>query len=190
MPDYTNGKIYTIRHPDSEKYYIGSTCQPIHKRFNGHKTKYINNILNPTSKILFELGVNDCYIELLENYPCNNKEELNKREGELIRLYKNNLVNKQIAGRTKEEYEIDNKDKMDNYRKEYYIENKSIITQKQKEYNSINAININKRVKQWREENKDKVKIRNETIEKCKCGYEYTLVNKARHEKSKRHLGS
>ena len=33
-----------------------------------------------------------------ENYPCENEEQLNKREGEIIREI--GTVNKQIAGRT------------------------------------------------------------------------------------------
>ena len=44
---------------------------------------------------------NDWYIELYENYPCENKEQLNKREGEIIREI--GTVNKQIAGRTYKE---------------------------------------------------------------------------------------
>ena len=42
------------------------------------------------------------YIELFENFPCNSKEELNKREGEIIREI--GTVNKTIAGRTHKEY--------------------------------------------------------------------------------------
>ena len=53
------------------------------------------------SKII-ELGFDDFYIELYENYPCNSKEELNKREGEVIREI--GTLNSNIAGRTKEEY--------------------------------------------------------------------------------------
>ena len=49
-----------------------------------------------------------CYIELIENFECNNRNELNKREGELIRQYKadNNyiVINKNIAGNHLERY--------------------------------------------------------------------------------------
>ena len=37
-------------------------------------------------------------IELFENFPCNSKEELNKKEGQIIREI--GTINKQIAGRT------------------------------------------------------------------------------------------
>jgi len=46
----------------------------------------------------------DCYIELLELFPCNSKMELEKREGELMRLHLSKIVNKHIEGRTKAEH--------------------------------------------------------------------------------------
>lgn len=88
MCDYQNGKIYAIRSPQTNKIYIGSTTQPLRKRLWDHK----NDNYNPnrtekicTSKKIMDLG--DYYIELLENFPCNTKEELNKREGELQRFH-------------------------------------------------------------------------------------------------------
>jgi hypothetical protein len=45
---------------------------------------------------------NDWSLELYENYPRENKEQLNKREGEIIREI--GTVNKTIAGRTHKEY--------------------------------------------------------------------------------------
>jgi hypothetical protein len=44
------------------------------------------------------------YIELIEEVKCNNKMELLKREGELIREHYDNIVNKSRPNRTKEEY--------------------------------------------------------------------------------------
>lgn len=38
MPDYSNGKIYTIRcYSNPNHIYVGSTTQPLSKRFGGHK---------------------------------------------------------------------------------------------------------------------------------------------------------
>ena len=58
------------------------------------------------------LKYDDCYIELLEYYPCNNKTELNKYEGQKQREFKNECININIAGRTKKEYYNENKDTM------------------------------------------------------------------------------
>jgi predicted GIY-YIG superfamily endonuclease len=38
--DYKNGKIYCIRSHKSNDVYIGSTTQPLHKRFYHHKNNY------------------------------------------------------------------------------------------------------------------------------------------------------
>ena len=50
MPDYSKGKIYTIRCINDPSFiYVGSTIQSLAKRFGGHKkdsikTKYPNHI--------------------------------------------------------------------------------------------------------------------------------------------------
>ncbi len=57
------------------------------KRFHSHKGKYNTNQYD--NRLLYskikEFGIDDFFIELYENFPCNSKEELNKRECEMIR---------------------------------------------------------------------------------------------------------
>jgi len=120
MPNYKNGKIYKLWSPEGDEIYIGSTIQPLYKRYYHHKI-----ISDCSSKILFE-KYNDVRIELIESCPCDNKEQLNKKEGEYIR--NNNCVNRRIAGRTDAEYREDNKE----HYKEYRENNKEKIS----EYNS------------------------------------------------------
>jgi len=105
MPDYKNGKIYKLWSPQGtdEEVYYGSTCNDLRFRKYGHKRK--DNKCQ--SKKLFE-KYDDVRIELIESYPCNNKEELNKKEGEYIR--NNKCLNRCIAGRTEQEYYQDNKE--------------------------------------------------------------------------------
>ena len=91
MPDYSLGKIYAIRSANTDQVYIGSTVQPLYKRFHVHKWDY--NRYKETGKkgtrsfLIFKEG--DAYIELVENYPCSDRNELNRREGQIIRKYKN-----------------------------------------------------------------------------------------------------
>lgn len=103
---YHNGKIYTIRSHQTDKYYIGSTCDALHKRFYQHKQdlKRSNKGTHHLVSSYEILKFNDCYIELLENFKCESKNELTKREGELIRLNRANAVNIRIDGQTKLEY--------------------------------------------------------------------------------------
>jgi hypothetical protein len=88
MDKYKNGKIYTIRYKnDDSLIYVGSTVQPLYKRFSQHKidskTQRLEN-MNLYQKFN-ETDINDWYIELYEDCPCERKEQLLKREGEVIR---------------------------------------------------------------------------------------------------------
>jgi hypothetical protein len=88
MPDYKNGKIYKLWSPQGDDIYIGSTTQPLYARLSAHKRR-----VKCSSKILFE-KYDDVRIELIECVPCDNKEQLTKKEGEYIR--NNNCVNRAI----------------------------------------------------------------------------------------------
>ena len=136
MTRYQNGKIYTIRSFQTDKYYIGSTCLQLHKRFYQHKQSYKSYQNNKHHFVTsFEIvKYDDCYIELLEEYKCENKNQLTKREGELIREYKNECVNKFIPTRTHKEYRDEHKEQ----RKQYRDEHKEQTKQYNKQYNKLN----------------------------------------------------
>ena len=113
MPDYQNGKIYTIRcRSDNTLIYVGSTITTLSRRLAEHKSK--SKKYN-TRKIYQSINDNwdDWYIELYEVYPCENKEQLNKREGEIIREI--GTLNSKISGRTAKEY---GKESYENHREE------------------------------------------------------------------------
>ena len=162
MPDYSKGQIYTIRFYDNDKLlYIGSTVQPLAQRFIGHKQllkcslfQYIQEHYNGDFKC--------CYIELLEYCECNNKQELNKREGEIIRTFhednKYNVINKYIAGRTRKEHYEDNKPILREYQKEYYYNNIQKAKEYNKEYNRVNKDVLTLKKKQRRHAKKEQAK--------------------------------
>jgi hypothetical protein len=141
--DYKNGQIYCIRSHQTDQIYIGSTCSPLAKRFYDHKKKSNNRISKQITQY------EDAYIELIENYPCNSKKELNRREGQHMRNTEN-CINKKIAGRTQKEYDFDNKEQISQYHKEWYEENKEQILEKQKEYSKNNK---EKRAEQQKQRN-------------------------------------
>ena len=153
MPDYNNGKIYTIRSHQTVGFYIGSTTQSLAVRFGGHKKDYKKYFKNNNKSYCSSyeiLKFDDCYIELLENFSCESKDELLKREGEMIRLNIDVVVNKRIAGRTDKEWRIDNKEKI----KEYYETNKEQL----KQYRLENKESQKQYQKQYRLENKESQK--------------------------------
>jgi hypothetical protein len=111
MPvDYRLAKIYKIEslNPEDESdIYIGSTCEPtLARRMAGHRRKYEcwkNGKYHWVSsfKLFEKYGVNNCNIFLIEDYPCNNKDQLRKQEGNYIKSMP--CVNKHIAGQTHRE---------------------------------------------------------------------------------------
>ena len=109
---YQNGKIYKLVRDGSLPYY-GSTTQSLEKRYSQHIANFKNyrkgTIKYATSSDKVIQDFDYCIpIILVENYPCNSKKELLRREGYYHRNYP--CVNKQVAGRTKIEYEEEKKE--------------------------------------------------------------------------------
>lgn len=188
MPNYQNGKIYVLRSYQTDDIYIGSTTQKLCKRKVEHQSKYKNYLQckgNYTSS--FEIiKYPDCYIELLELYSCKNRCELIAREGYYIR--KNMCINKRVAGRTKKQYYAENKKHILDYHKQYYETNKQIINDKHKQYQELNKDKLKQRSKQYYKNNKEEIKEKRKIKHTCPCGGVYSNCNKARHERSKRHV--
>lgn len=124
MPDYSKGRIYAIRAPGTDEVYIGSTIRSLAERMTGHRSNlkmwrlgryhYVSSY-----KLLEREGV---YIELIEMFPCETKEQLNKREGEIIRATAN-CVNLHEPGLTHNQsvmkHRAKNKDAFNAYMREY-----------------------------------------------------------------------
>tara|TARA_R110001606_G_scaffold140258_1_gene279016 strand:+ start:31 stop:549 length:519 start_codon:yes stop_codon:yes gene_type:complete len=166
MPNYNNGKIYKIINLENKVIYIGSTTEKLCKRFSNHKHRGNGN------KII-----------LLENCPCNSREELIKKEQEFIEQYDNLLnqlrafnseeYNKEYQKKQKKKYFEENKDKISEYRKVYYEENKDNKLEYQKVYREEHKVEISQ---------KDKVKL------VCECGCEIRKYDMNRHKKTKKHI--
>ena len=169
MPNYKNGKIYTIRSHLTDEIYIGSTANSLHKKLNNHLSEFkrwrAGKTQYTTSFKIIELG--DAYIELLELCPCADKNELNRRQGELIRAA-DNCVNKLIQGRTMKEYYQDNKDELLEKNKQYYQDTKAYTREQNR---------------RWSEKNRDVI---NQKFD-CHCGGKYTHTNRMAHFKTKKH---
>ena len=164
MPDYNKGKIYTIRcRTDDTLIYVGSTIQPLSVRIGGHKIK--SRDIKHQYRLIYKTINNNWdnwYIELYEPYPCENKEQLCRREGEVIRSIA--TLNSEIAGRTKKEHYEDNKDKLLDNMKDYS--------------------------KTYRKNNKDDIAIKSKEKITCECGCISTKYNISKHKKTQKHLNA
>lgn len=163
MVNYSNAKVYAIRSPNTDDVYIGSTCNSLSRRMAHHRAHFKKNIRRTSAFSILQHG--DAYIELIECFPCKSRDELHKKEGEIIRATPN-CVNQRIAGRDKKQYYIDNLDEI----KQRYIDNKDKIKQyiennrdKIKAYKKRYSIDHRDEIKdynkRYRDENKDKLKL-------------------------------
>ena len=131
MVNYQNGKIYKIINENNDIVYIGSTTQALSQRYQKHHHK------SPNHKII-----------LIENYPCNSKEELCKKEQQIIEQH-TNLLNQVKAYRSEKDYK--------EYKKKYYEENKEHIKEHQKKYCEDNKKQKKSYDKKYHEENKTEI---------------------------------
>jgi len=172
MVNYKNGKIYKIVNDVNDKFYIGSTAEKyLSNRMSSHRKKD-NKCMSKN------IGVNlkECNIILIENYPCNDKQELRRREREYFDKYKKEckevFLNKnrpiRLEGEdTKEKIKWvkNNKERNSKNRKEWVKNNGDKIkeyNEKNKEYKKQhyekNKEKNKKRMKEYYEKNKEKIR--------------------------------
>jgi len=178
MPDYQNGKIYEIINDQTDDKYIGSTTILLSQRMAQHRSNY-KKYLKDEGRYITSCNIlkyDSAKIVLIENFPCNSKEELHARERYWIENSK--CVNKCIPCRTQKEYYEDNKEKLNEKSKEYYEDNK----EQRKIYYEDNKQKRKEKLKQYYEDNKEKLKeynkeYREDNKEKIK---EYLENNKGK----------
>ena len=170
--DFTKAKIYKITNDYNDEVYIGSTCNKLTKRFSQHRNHCKNGDKknSPLYSLMNEVGETRFRIQLICDYPCEEKYQLKQKEGEYIRDL--GTLNKQIAGRTQQQYKEEHKEYYQDFKKKsaekhkeenivrkqlFYINNKERILQRQKELYEQNKEKINAKKKENYEKNKDKL---------------------------------
>jgi len=133
-----------------------------------HRSDYKLNRGKSSAEVLKHGGA---YIELIEKFPCEDREELCKREGEVMRATEN-CVNKVIAGRTDKEWRDDNKFDITTKAKKYHEDNREVHLA---------------RMKIYYQDNREKEKQRKGTKIRCECGMSITRNNISTHKKKSFH---
>jgi hypothetical protein len=173
---FQNGKIYTIRNTIDDDIYVGSTCQSLSKRMSFHRKdilKYIGKRKLYTH--MNELGVDNFYIELIEECPCDNLEQLQKREGHFIREMA--TLNMRIAGRKFQEQR----------REIYYPQHQEKLIQYSKEYRILNPEKVKESNTKYRESHKEELQLNRSTMVTCECGECVSKGSLTRHKTRKPH---
>jgi len=184
MPiDFGQGRIYIIRNTVNTRCYCGSTVRTLAERMYEHRKRAKGEAHDGEMEIIKamrEHGVDAFHIELVKDFPCERREQLNAEEGKVIREMKTLVpdgYNAYVAGRKPKEYREDNsealkqknrewqaanKDKSKEYRKAYYNVHKVERAAKQKAYYEANVDKKNEKyeyIQKWRAANPDKVKV-------------------------------
>lgn len=128
MVNYKNGKIYRIVCNKTGKQYIGSTTLLLCQR-KGNHIEYFKKNRQISSVEIIKNG--DFNIILIENYPCETKEQLHSRERYYIETME--CINKRIPTRTIKEWKDTNKDRVKEVGKKLYLKKRDEILEKQKE---------------------------------------------------------
>ena len=154
-----------------------------YKMYLKGKKKYLSS---------FKVMENKDYdIILIEDFPCNSKDQLFARERyytntiECVNICKNQGLCLELGwGKYCKEYYKVNASTIKAKSKDYYKENTNRIKARHKDYYSENTETIKIKQKEYIDENKEK---RYEKFT-CPCGGKYTHCSRARHFKTKKHL--
>jgi ribosome-interacting GTPase 1 len=193
--DFSKGKIYKIEpivEHDIGDIYIGSTIKHyLSDRMGNHRQEYKtfkeNGKHTATSRVLFEkYGIDNCKIILLETVNVKTLYELKAREAFYIQTLP--CVNKNVPNRTPQEWYEINKERQQELKREYNEKHKEHRHQKQKESYYKNHEERLATIRLYNNTNKDKIKENRLKPCECACGSTYSLCNKTRHEKTKKHL--
>lgn len=111
-----------------------------------------------TSFPLFEEDTVEIF--LLENFPCNNSEELGARERHWIETIEGGCVNKFIPTRT---------------RRQYYEQNREQFLERQRHY---------------REQNQEQIVEQQREKLQCECGAEVRRDALTRHKRTQKHINA
>ena len=113
---------------------------------------------------MLDYGIEHFHIELIEEYQCENSNQLEKREGELIREMKASL-NKVVAGRTVQEYNVECADKIKKSKairdKKYAEKNQEKIKAYRKDYYWKDPEKYRERARKYNQERKEEISRKN-----------------------------
>jgi hypothetical protein len=174
MPKYENAVIYKLccKDPSIKDEYYGHTTNKT-KRKQGHKDECYNENRKGHNLPVYQFirangGFNNWSMIVVEEYPCENKNQAELRERYWIETQQATL-NKNIPTRTSQEYNQEHKEEhkqyyqehkeeRTQYLKQYYQEHKEELVEKQKQYNREHKEEISERSKQYYEENIEEIK--------------------------------
>jgi hypothetical protein len=148
ISDYQEGKIYKLQCNDGH-YYIGSTIESLLNRFRRHKTASNTQTSNAYKHINI-IGWDNVIIELIEDYSCESKTDLIKKEDEYIKKH----IEDPMCLNEHRSYLTVDEDKQK--KKQYYEEHKQETLEYQQQYREANKEKIQEYFVNYRQEHAEK----------------------------------
>lgn len=164
---YETAKIYQLICGDGH-YYYGSTINELRIRFRDHKNAAKRQPYRVYEHIN-QVGWESVKIVLVEEYPCANRQELNKKENEYILAHKTDplCLNNNLAYLTdeqrkecKRQHTEKNKEKLAEYHKTTRTGNQAHAEQ-QRQYRSENKEKIQECKRKYYAEHKEEIDRKN-----------------------------
>jgi len=162
MIDYKKGKIYKIVNDLNDEIYVGSTVNTLSQRMAHHKYDFERYPDRKIYKFIRDIGGDwsHCKIILIEDYPCERKEQLLQREQYYKKIATLNNYNcfgfdKKRKKKYNKEYREANKDKIKEYKEKYYESNKGA---------KINICICGKEYTKWNKSQHEKTKYHKKYI--------------------------
>lgn len=160
MPEYSQSKIYQIKCDTTGLVYIGSTTQNLAKRIANHVSTFYGGYSQCSSQSVLEN--NNYRYSLIEEYSCDNKEQLHMREQ--FHIDQQTCVNKCRAFTTEEikkerekKWREDNRTQLLKGKRDYYNEDKQKWIDNSREWVLNNKERVQKNQSHWVEQNREHV---------------------------------
>lgn len=188
MSSLDKAKIYCIRNVIDDDVYVGHTYKTLQNRFSKHCRNVMAN--NYSRMKLYmkmeELGVENFYIELLEEVESDDSKEVFEAEGKHIKTI--GTLNERVAGRSKKQLANERKEQNKAMKEEQKKANFEETKQKRADYKKLWARNNPEKIEHSKEKFYDKARNSEEYKSKtCECGGSISWFHKSRHLKTKRH---
>lgn len=193
---YQDAVIYSITNTSNGKQYIGSTrdynnrCRQHNGAMNNENDKTYQYLLYQDIR---SLGIDKFEFKIIENYPCNDKDELREREDYYIQLYKPKYnscrayLSKEEVKELRHNYRESHKEEMKEYHRRYNELNKDKVSQRRYNYYQINKDKISIKGRSRYERNKDKINARASNKNICACGSISRISDITKHNKTIKH---
>lgn len=183
--DYSKCMIYKLCCDDITitNIYVGHTTNKT-RRKQEHNSRCNNSNDKQYNSYVYKFirengGWSNWSMIVVEEYPCENKNQAEARERYWIETLQATL-NKVIPTRTKQEYMEENREQLREKSKQYNSEHREECRKYNKKYREENEDYHKRRKKEWRERTKEKIN--------CECGGYYYTTEKNKHVKTQKHL--